>query len=404
LVVLRDPETQSGTSLKYKMPRSRFWDFIPDLFRGQRYTYTKMSTQVNSNNTHSASRTFLDGGDDILRSANTDLDHSTNQHLQPDILFPTQTIKLHDGVLHRLRLMCTRFPIRDMSWATGFVFTWGSAMFIINGFMLIIPTVNSNLAFHTITSHAAPATALIGGIIFILGGLAGYLEGLNFKRDGDFVTMVGMRPGDVETSSIEESVNHDATKSNKSMTLQQLAQSPSSTSEQHSPKAVTQLPPSRIALVGSPNFIWYPSIREFRSFYWSDMCFMSPTITFIGTFIFMLAIITAVPGVINLSDRTTFFLGNLFPGTLGGVLFTTASVLQAVDAQEKWYLPKPMSLDWHVGLWNTIGSIGFTLASALYFLETSEGALQAGLASLWGSWAFLVASLLQWYGAMAKYT
>jgi hypothetical protein len=392
------------------MPLSRFWDFVPNVFWGQQYTYTKMSTQLNSINTYLSSQTFLSSGDDTLRSANSPLDHSTSQHLQPDFLFPTQTPKLHAGVLNRLQLMCTRFPILDMSWATGFVFTWGSAMFVINGFMLIIPTVNPNLSFHTITSHAAPATALIGGVIFIIGGLAGYLEGLNFRRGGDVVMMVGMRPGDVEASSIEESVNHDVTKSNKpgetssSMTLQQLSQTSSSASEQRLPKAVTQLPPSQLALVGSPNFIWYPSMQEFRTFYLSDMCFMSPTITFIGTFIFMLAIITAVPGVINLSDRTTFFLGNLFPGTLGGVLFTTASVMQTIDAQDRWYLAKPMSLDWHVGLCNTIGSIGFTLASALFFLETSEGALQAGLASLWGSWAFLVASLLQWYGAMAKYT
>ncbi|EPE33433.1 hypothetical protein GLAREA_06446 [Glarea lozoyensis ATCC 20868] len=358
------------------------------------------------NNNQIGSRISLDGDENPTSPIRVD-NHSTNQNLQPDILFPTQTITLHDGVLHRLRLMCTRFPIRDTSFLTGFVFTWGSAMFIINGFMLVIPTVNPKLAFPTITSHAAPATAIVGGVIFILGGWVGYLEGLNFKRDGEFVMTVGMRPDDVEAASIADSFKRENTKSDnplRSMTLQQLSQSSSPPLTPDLPKAATQAPPSRLALIGSPLFIWYPSLREFTSFYWSDLCFMSPTVTFIGTFIFMLAIITAVPGVLDLTDRPTFFLGNLFPGTLGGVLFTTASVMQAIDAQEKWYLPKHKSLDWHVGLWNTIGSIGFTLASALYFLETADGALQAGLASLWGSWAFLVASLLQWYGAMAKYT
>jgi hypothetical protein len=365
-----------------------------------------MTTQSENNNGQLGRRISL-VGDDRLRTTFTIENHSRNQPPQQDMLFPTQTITLHDGVFHRLRLMCTRFPVRDMSWATGFVFTWGSAMFVINGFLLIIPTVNPDLAFDTITSHAAPATALIGGVIFILGGFAGYLEGLNFKRGGEFVMTVGMRPDDVEASSMEGSFKRDDTKSDNplsNMTLRQLSQSSSPTSTQHSPKAATQQPPSRLALIGTPNYIWYPSVQEFSSFYWSDMCFMSPTITFIGTFIFMLAIIAGVPGVLDLTDRKTFFLGTLFPGTLGGVLFTTASVMQAIDAQEKWYLPKLMSLDWHVGLWNTIGSIGFTLASALYFLETTEGALQAGMASLWGSWAFLVASLLQWYASMAKYT
>lgn len=65
-----------------------------------------------------------------------------------------------------------------------------------------------------------------------------------------------------------------------------------------------------------------------------------------------------------------------------------------LETQPNWHTPSPRTLGWHIGLWNLIGALGFTLCGALGFASGSSQACET--ASLWstfiGSWAFLVRS------------
>lgn len=62
-----------------------------------------------------------------------------------------------------------------------------------------------------------------------------------------------------------------------------------------------------------------------------------------------------------------------------------------IEVQEKWYLPAPRMLGWHIGLWNLVGAIGFTLCGALGFASGQPGIQYAlTLSTFVGSWAFLV--------------
>ena len=67
------------------------------------------------------------------------------------------------------------------------------------------------------------------------------------------------------------------------------------------------------------------------------------------------------------------------------------SYLFMVEVQPRWYMPAPGVLGWHIGLWNLIGAIGFTLCGALGF-AISEPAVEYALtlSTFIGSWAFLV--------------
>lgn len=66
-----------------------------------------------------------------------------------------------------------------------------------------------------------------------------------------------------------------------------------------------------------------------------------------------------------------------------------------LETQPDWHTPSPKTLGWHIGLWNLIGAVGFTLCGELGFASGSSQACE--LASLWstfiGSWAFLVRSV-----------
>ena len=96
-----------------------------------------------------------------------------------------------------------------------------------------------------------------------------------------------------------------------------------------------------------------------------------------------------------------------------------------LETQSKWYVPAPKVLGWHIGLWNLIGAIGFTVrmyshcgfAENWYALLTplklcgalgpaygnSGAQYEASLATFWGSWAFLIGSIVQWYESLDKF-
>ncbi|CZS98213.1 hypothetical protein WAI453_011985 [Rhynchosporium graminicola] len=318
--------------------------------------------------------------------------------------------------LQRINCMFTRFPWRDMSFMTGFLFAIGSAFFIANGFSLVLSLTRPDTVYEG-QLYWTGAAAVIGGMIFILGGFAAVLEALNIHR------------GDNSNCNVIDSVNIDDNvwdpmtddieslrQNNKlvvpwrdiAMDLPLCQTIPSSNSSNSSPSApnthsytITSATPLS-ALYGSSAFMYWPNTPHLRTIFLHDICFISSLIQSVGTFIFMFAIITAFPSVIDLTNTTHLYVLNLFPATLGGVLFITASVLQLLTTQEKWYIPNPKSVAWHACFWNVVGSVGFMLAGALAFLGTGEGTLQSGLASLWGSCAFMVGGILQWYLAMGN--
>ncbi|GAW25466.1 putative integral membrane protein [Rosellinia necatrix] len=73
--------------------------------------------------------------------------------------------------------------------------------------------------------------------------------------------------------------------------------------------------------------------------------------------------------------------------------------------QTTWYTPAPRVLGWHIGFWNLIGALGFTVCGALGFASGHDAtaAYASDLSTFIGSWAFLVGSALQWYESLDKY-
>lgn len=337
---------------------------------------------------------------------------SPGMHSTAELFYEAQPPKQQTTrPVQRIKQMFTRFPWRDMSWMVGVTFAIGSAFFIVNGFFLLLPLTNPSTNFDS-ELYWTGATSLVGGVIFILGGFAGILEALNLNRGGQVTVIEGIVV-DGDTSDMEMKSDEEAQRQiNKAVApfrdstmdfpLRQTRtlpsnNSPISSAANNNSNATTATLP---ALYGSSAFIFWPNTPQLRTIYFRDLCFIAAIIQSIGTFIFMIAIITAFPGVIDLTNVTLFYTANLLPATLGGVLFITASVLQMITTQPNWYTPRPSSVEWHVGFWNVIGSIGFTLAGALFYLGTTVGSIQASAASLWGSCAFMVGGLLQWYVAM----
>ncbi|KAK3092202.1 hypothetical protein LTR53_019650 [Teratosphaeriaceae sp. CCFEE 6253] len=98
-----------------------------------------------------------------------------------------------------------------------------------------------------------------------------------------------------------------------------------------------------------------------------------------------------------------------------------------IETQKHWYQPALGALGWHIGLWNLIGGIGFTLCPVSDQIEANPDhgeialtcalvalqifgfstanwrILQASVSTFWGSWAFLIGSVIQLYESLSKH-
>ncbi len=88
---------------------------------------------------------------------------------------------------------------------------------------------------------------------------------------------------------------------------------------------------------------------------------------------------------------------------VGGILFVVASAMYMLETQPTWYTPAPHLLGWWIGLWNTIGSVGWVLSASFGYCSASWCGYQSDLSLLWASVAYLIGSLLLWYEALDKY-
>lgn len=121
----------------------------------------------------------------------------------------------------------------------------------------------------------------------------------------------------------------------------------------------------------------------------------------LGATVFYLCGILALPGI-HLSAQAKWGAYYL-PYLVGGILFALASVLYVLETQPNWYTPQPCKMGWHVGVFNLLGGVGWTLAAAFGYCDVHWCRYQSELALIWASIAFTFGSALQWYEALDKY-
>lgn len=175
----------------------------------------------------------------------------------------------------------------------------------------------------------------------------------------------------------------------------------------HSPNGFTVDPPKQPQSTSSKprTWIWYPTIHDLQTHYLHELGFLACLAQFLGVTTFWIAGFTALPGINNALASQNLLDGIYWaPQILGGTGFIISGILFMLETQARWYQPAFGVLGWHIGFWNLVGAFGFTLCGALGPAYGSSGAqYEASLVTFWGSWAFLIGSLVQWYESLDKY-
>ncbi|EKV08481.1 Integral membrane protein [Penicillium digitatum] len=304
--------------------------------------------------------------------------------------------------------MVTYVPYWDVSYLVAMSFTVGSAVFIVNGFFVWLPLVNKRTEFHGEITVAGGWTAFVGATIFEVGGVLLLLEAFNTNHTGCF----GWALESVLEKTIEDGISHRAVNELRPVASKcehHHANRKSFLRENHyhaSDNAHSQRDKTGFVTSSTDGrlFRWIPSMSELRTHFFHEIGFLSSFILFVSATIFWVGAIVGIPCIFNHMSKGLIY--GLYWGTttLGGVGFTLSSLLSMLETQSKWYLPAWHVLGWHIGLWNLIGSVGFTLCAALGPASSHSGVnYESSLATFWGSIAFTIGSMIQWYESLQKH-
>ncbi|KAI8973124.1 hypothetical protein BD414DRAFT_499200 [Trametes punicea] len=266
----------------------------------------------------------------------------------------------------------SRFKVHltgDISFWVAVIFVLGSTVWVINGFILFLPLVN-------IGSDDFPASAwsaFVGGTLFEVGSYLMYVEALNTGHEQLFGSALRELLGHANGTASEGSAP-DLDGSNGEKGLKGGSDG-----------------------VGRPRF----KFRWIGVGSWRELGYLACFIQMWAATIFWVSTITGLPNVIpRFPDDPPTDITDVFfwtPQVLGGCGFITSSLLLMIEVQKKWWLPDLQSLGWHIGFWNLVGAVGFTLCGALGYASLSSSGVnyQSVLSTYWGSWAFLIGSVIQ---------
>lgn len=234
--------------------------------------------------------------------------------------------------------------------------------------------------FHNEISTAGGVTAFIGAIIFFeTGSILLFFEAINANHSGCFGWAVEQLLDEGEdgkpkyriSASRHHCRHHHQNRHNfvgkSSPTLAEEAQL-----KAHIPKE-------------GQSWQWFPSWHDLRTHYLHELGFLAGVAQLCGATVFGISGITALPGIQkHLTPQSTLNGAYWIPQVIGGSGFIVSSSLYMLETQKKWYIPAFHVLGWHIGFWNFIGALGFTLCGALGMAYGNSGAqFQASLATFW---------------------
>lgn len=314
--------------------------------------------------------------------------------------------------LRGIRKMLVRYPVWDVSYDVATIFTigkWhsarasplpqpemldagishnltGSVVWVINGFFTWLPLASPSSEFSGESTWGAGITAVVGATIFEVGSILLMLEAVNENRSDCFgwaveESLEGILNLEHEESGCRHSHAH------KKAFLKPAPPRPDNSVE-NGTKPDDEPAKSRA-------WSWWPSWYELHTHYFHDIGFLACSSQMFGATIFWISGFTALPPILsNLSVPATNGVYWL-PQVVGGTGFIVSSFLFMLETQPKWYIPAPHVLGWHIGLWNLLGAIGFTLCGALGFGGMAASIQYAlTLSSFIGSWSFLVSFVM----------
>ncbi|KZP25024.1 hypothetical protein FIBSPDRAFT_856403, partial [Athelia psychrophila] len=310
----------------------------------------------------------------------------------------------------------SQYPYWDVSWLVAVIFTLGSVIWVFNAFFVFLPLLVPSSEFSTELIYGGGITAFIGATVFEIGSVLLMVEAVNENRTGCFgwafeKVFVGEQGEMVKITPDFAGCRHHHQNKNNLVGKGDVSGAQHTGNGAEAPRSSASTKADETSEKerekeeeDKENWVWFPSWHELTTHYFREIGFLACLSQFFGATVFWISGFTALPGVLAPQPLNTGLEYGVYwaPQVIGGMGFVVSGALFMLETQKKWYLPAWGTLGWHIGLWNLIGALGFTLCGAFGFSPNTGLQYQAACSTFWGSWAFLIASVIQWYESMDK--
>jgi hypothetical protein len=264
------------------------------------------------------------------------------------------------GVIEGISRMFTQYPYYDVSWLVAVIFTFGSVVWCINAFFSFLPLIQPSSEFATETVYGGGITAFIGATIFEVGSILLMVEAVNENRTGCFGWAVerileGENGGMWRVRSDKDGCWHHH-QNKKNLVGRGGISGVSNNAKEVSSDSIDDEDRN-----DRKSWVWFPSWHDLTSHYFREIGFLACLSQTIGATVFWISGFTALPKVIDMTDKGLTYGVFWAPQVVGGIGFVISGLLFMLETQKKWYLPAWGTLGWHIGLWNLVGALGFTV-------------------------------------------
>lgn len=328
--------------------------------------------------------------------------------------------------------MLTTFPYWDMAFWSGWAYTVGSALFVIDGAFAWGPLRFPGSEFAGEAEYGVPLCFFFGALFYQIGAVMAYLEAIN---DGSFhgSAMRRLLEGHEEDQKrmLDDKIHRffghlvphpHKHKEDEAAAERARAIDPEAgwkTREIHNLRPGSIYPadtgpaPRRggVDLGGDEahtsaysTWQWWPTWHALRTHHIFEIGYLACTIQLVGVTLYGVTGVVVLPGLLSSLNAWQTNVAYWIPQMVAAACFLTASIMFTLEAQDEWWRPAPHVLGWWIGAWSVVGSVGFELSAAFgpASANSTGAAYQSSLSSMWGSAAYLTGSFLQWYEAMDK--
>jgi len=264
-----------------------------------------------------------------------------------------------------------------------------------------LPLVRPSSEFKDEILVGGGVTAFIGATIFEIGSFFLMFEAVNENRTGCFgwaVVQVLNQNTPHKGPWLKVIPNHGGCKHHHQNRLNLVGKSQKTKfPEEESIDRANNGPAGK-------SWVWFPPWHDLRDHYFHQLGFIACTAQLFGASVFWISGLTALPPILQRLTTPAALNGAYWaPQIIGGSGFVVSGTLFMLETQKRWWKPAFGTLGWHVGFWNLVGGIGFTLCPCFGIDTHGWAQYEASLSTFWGSWAFLIGSLFQLYESLQKY-
>lgn len=261
--------------------------------------------------------------------------------------------------------MFTSFPYWDMAFWSGWSYTWGSVLFVMDGAWAWTPQRWPDSEFPGEAKYGVGLLFFFGALLYELGATMAYLEAINdgcfsgsaLKRhleghDDDAKQLLDAKLHLFFGHMIPHHHRHDDEEDH-------LEKQRTWDAEAQRRTAVDMGDDEKDKFHEYLTWRWWPTWKCFKEYHIKDVGYVACSIQLFGATLYGICGVISLPGILDTFTDGQEIGGYWVPQTVASCCFLTAGILFTYETQPRWNTPLPRRIAWWIGVWATIGSIGF---------------------------------------------